>query len=203
MAERRNLDFRKLLYRLGESLSRQDVDSLIFMCRDVIPVARMERVQSAVDLWEALSGAGKLTKSDLSYLSLLMDSIGRQNLLVDLQAHGFSVVAPVKNAEYMFHESLLKVAHNLSSIEVKELTYMFHELNSDKVFSATQMFLMLLQRQIISPTNLQPLCGGLEVIGRSDLTNYISHYLPSLPRNAAPQGQAPYSKLLCVVCQNI
>lgn len=193
----RDIEFRKLLYRVGESLPRQDLDSLTFMCHDVIPVARMERVRCATDLWQALTERGKLTKNDLSYLTLLMGSIGRESLLGELQAQGFPVLVPVKNAEYLFKESLLKVAHNLSSTDVKELTYLFQEnirLNSDKVFSATQLFQMLLQRQIISPSNLELLWDGLVDIGRTDLTNHIGHYLP-LPTKAASHN---YGRLLTV-----
>ena len=175
-------EYRALLYRVGKNLSRHDLEGLTFMCRDIIPVARMERVRSATDLWQALTEKGKLTKNDLSYISLLMSSIGRENLLSGFQAQGCLILATVKNFDYLFQESLLKVANNLSSTEVKELTYLFQEnirLNSDKVFSATQLFQVLLQRQIISPTNLEPLFDGLVDIRRSDLTNYISHYLPA------------------------
>ena len=185
----RDFKFRRLLHRVGESLLRQDLDSLVFMCRDVIPLARMERVRSPTDLWQALSERGKLTKDDLSYLALLMSSIGKENLLGDFEAHGFPVVTAVKDADYQFQESILKVAHNLTSTEVKELAHLFQDyikLIPDKVFSATQLFQMLLQRQVISLTNLHPLFYSLVAIGRSDLTNYFSHYLPPPCSSAFP-----------------
>ena len=199
----RDLLFRKLLHRLGENLSRQDLDSLTFMCRDVVSVARMERVQSSSDLWQALTERNKLSKNDLSYLALLMSSIGRENLLDGLQTNGFSILTPVKSAGCLFLESLLKIAQNLSSTEIKDMTYLFEEINSDNVFSATQLFQTLLQRQIISPTNVQRLCDSLVALGRCDLTDHISHYLPPPPRNTESQLRATHSKLCHVLYQNV
>ena len=198
MAGNRDLQFRTQLYRLGEQLTRQDLDSLTFLCRDIIPVARMERVRSPTDLWQALSERGKLSKHDLSYLTSLLNSIDKVNLLEGLQEHGFPTGSLQRDAEYKFKEDLLKVALSLTATEVKELSYLFQawvQINPDKMFSATQMFQVLLQRQIISPSNIEPLFEGLENIGRSDITKYIACYLPR------PQV---HSKYVCMyVCTNV
>ena len=192
-----DFQFRTLLYRLGEKLTRQDLDNLLFLCRDIIPVARMERVRTATDLWQALSEKGQLSRHDLSFLATLMDSIDRLNVLDDFFAQGFAVGSPKKTPNYLFLESLLKVGQNLTASEVKDLSYMLQGsvlVNPDKVFSATQMFQMLLQRQVISPANVRPLTAALQSIGRSDATKHLANYVPmppSQPHMAPPSHHNP------------
>jgi len=176
-----DLKFRAQLYRLGEKLTRQDLDNLKFLCRDVIPVARMERVHSATDLWQALSEKGQLTKHDLSFLYTLMSSIDKMNLLDDLHAHGFPLGSIKKDPGYLFLESLLKVSVSLTAAEVKDLSYMLQasvQSNPDKMFSATQLFQVLIQRQLIGPADVKVLTTGLEEIGRTDTIKHLWNYMP-------------------------
>jgi len=187
-----DVQYRAQLYRLGEKLTRQDLDNLLFLCRDIIPVARMERVRTATDLWQALSERGQLSKQDLSFLATLMDSIDRPTVLDDFLAQGFVVDSPKKSPSYLFLESLLKVGQSLTASEVKDLSYMLQgsvQVTPDKVFSSTQMFQVLLQRRVISPTNVKPLTTVLESIGRADATRYLANYLPTPP--SQPYHMAP------------
>lgn len=189
-----DLKFRAQLYRLGEKLTRQDLENLTFLCRDVIPVARMERVRSATDLWQALSERGQLTKHDLSFLYTLMSSIDRVNLLDELHAHGFPLGSIKKNPEYLFLESLLKVSVSLTASEVKDLSYMLQasvQSNPDKMFSATQMFQVLIQRQLIGPGDVKVLTTGLEAIGRTDTLKYLWNYMP----RPYPQGPGKFIRV--------
>ena len=50
-------------------------------------------------------------------------------------------------------------------------------MNSDRISSATQLFQLLQQRQIVTQTNLHALYNELEAIGRSDLSKRINNYL--------------------------
>lgn len=181
--DQRKMSFRKHLFRLGEKLSRQDLDLLTFICTGTVRASRMEKVRSATELFQALSERGKLSADDLTYLAQILTSIGRENLLSDLGAAGFSIsVSPqsVDNA-YMFQECLVKIAQDLTSPDVERITFFLDSslgyLSSSRIFSATQLFQILQQRQSITCTNLRPLYDALLEIGRKDVTSHINHYL--------------------------
>ena len=182
--DERQLTFRKLLFRISEKLSRQDLENLIFVCRDVIPVSRMERVRSATELFQALSERGKLAVNDVSYLARILSSIQKGYLLHDLEMAGYHVpISPsqsTRSNDYMFQECLVKVAQDLSSLDVEKLSFVLASVlhqSPDKIFSATQLFQIMQQRQHITATNLRPLYESLVEIGRKDVTNHINTYL--------------------------
>lgn len=180
--DERQLLFRKLLFRLGEKLLRQDLEYLCFLCKGTIRAARMEKCRSATELFQALSERGKLSSNDLSYLVQILTSIGRDNLLSDLKAAGFSVSANAQaiDRDYKFQECLVKIAQELKSVEVEKVAFCVDSsgsLGSDKIFSAIQLFQALHQRQLITVTDLRPLFEALVEVGRRDLTAHINSYV--------------------------
>ena len=206
MDQRRRLAFRRCLNSLANQLSRQNVDDMKFVCKDHVPVSRMERVRSALDIFQALEERGKLSIDDTSFLVKVLISIERSNLVTDLQRAGFAPedalqinhpppIPPAQGYpyppqqqdqhqaqhEFLFNQMLLKIAQNLTGKNVESLTFTWAEsvlgMSSDRISSATQLFQLLQQRQIVTQTNLQALYNELEVIGRSDLCKRINNYL--------------------------
>ena len=60
MSDRRVV-FRRCLNHISQNLSRQHFDEMKFMCKDVIPYARMEKIHGGIDLFQALEERGRLT----------------------------------------------------------------------------------------------------------------------------------------------
>lgn len=176
----KQLVFRKLLFRLGEQLSSQDLEYLRFLCKGTIRASRMEKCLSATELFEALSERGKLSSGDLSYLAQILTSIGKQSLLRELQAERFPFSAQCVDENYQLQECLVKIAQDLSSPEVGKLSYIIKaslgHISLDKIYTAIQLFQILQQRQVITVTNLKPLCQALVEIGRRDLTSLVNSY---------------------------
>ena len=204
MDARRRMDFRRCLNRLSNQFSRQNLDDMKFVCKDHVPVARMERVRSSLDIFQALEERGKLSMNDTSFLVKVLGSIERTNLVPDLISAGFAppnalqtnqAPPPVRpshaapqvqstnhqSQEFLFNDMLLKIAQNLSARDVESLTFTMCDsilaMSADRVSSATQLFQLLQQRQIVTPTNLQVLYNELETIGRGDLCKRINNYL--------------------------
>ncbi len=177
------LAFRKLLFRLSEKLSSQDLDSLTFLCKGTLRASRVDKVRSGTELFQALTERGKLSASDLCFLVQILTSIGKDNLLSELEAAGFPILVSPQSPDqdYMFQECLVRVAQELAASEVEKLVFVLGSslghLNSEKVFSATQFFLILQQRQFITVSNLQPLYDALLEIGRKDASSHINMYL--------------------------
>ena len=199
---KKRMDFRRCLNALSNQLSHQNLDDMKFVCKDHVPVARMERVRNPLDIFQALEERGKLAMNDTSFLVKVLVTIERSNLVSDLVRAGFAdhdaldkVSAPEQpmqlptqqqphqqqSREFLFNEMLLKIAQNLSARDVESLTYTWADsilgMNSDRISSATQLFQLLQQRQIVTQTNLHALYTELETIGRSDLSKRINNYL--------------------------
>ena len=178
----RQLTFRKLLFRLGEKLTSQDLDNLIFICRGTLRASRVDKLRSATDLFQALGERGKLSADNLGYLVQILTSIGKANLLDDWRLEGFTVFTPSQlDREYAFQECLLKVAQDLTSVEVEKMTFVLGPnlgfLNSERIFSATQLFQILQQRQLVTASDLRLLYDALIEIGRKDTTLCINQYM--------------------------
>ena len=198
MEPRRKMEFRRCLNRLSNQLSRQNLEDMKFVCKDHVPVARMERVCSSLDIFQALEERGKLSSTNTAFLAKVLISIERANLVSELVSAGFAPpdYPPQGNQappppgrggpsrELLFNEMLLKIAQNLSARDVESLTFTLCDsllgMSADKVSSATQLFQLLQQRQIVTPTRLQALYNELENIGRSDLSKRINNYLAEI-----------------------
>jgi hypothetical protein len=211
MDARRKMEFRRCLNRLSNQLSRQNLEDMKFVCKDHVPVARMERVRSSLDIFQALEERGKLSSTDTAFLVKVLVSIERSNLVSELISAGFAHQdalqrnqasaapapplqggirtqqhpgPPVQSRELLFNEMLLKIAQNLSARDIEALTFTLCDsllgMNADRVSSATQLFQLLQQRQIVTPTNLQALYNELENINRRDLSEKINKYLAEI-----------------------
>lgn len=199
------MNFRRCLNAISNQLSRQNLDDMKFVCKDHVPVSRMERVRSPLDLFQALEERGKMSADDTNFLAQVLFSVDRSNLISELQKAGFapSVLpqplqapltishtdGPQPNPEFLFNETLLKIAQHLSAKDVETLAYTWSEpllqISVDRVTSGTHLFQLLQQRQLVTPTDLRMLFEELQVIGRSDLCKRINSYMEAT-------GQRPY-----------
>lgn len=193
------LMFRRSLNRIASELGRQDLENLKFMCKDVIPVARLEKVRSALDLFVALEERGHLGKDNLEFLANCMATIGRYPLLAHLKGAGYNVPDPAVNGasthpvpvkgdlhaatedEFLFTQLLMQISQQLQAHQVDQLAYCWCEpllgITKENVYSATQLFTLMQQREYITPTNLDCLYDQLGEIGRQDLMKLVDDYL--------------------------
>lgn len=206
---KKRMDFRRCLNRLSNQLSRQNVEDMKYVCKDEVPLSRMERVRNPLDIFQALEERGKLSMDNTAFLVKVLISIERSNLVSDLINAGFAprdalqlnqptqpplqpshAAAPQQrrgnhqqNRGLLFNDMLLKIAQNLAGKDVEALTFTMSEslgMNSDRISSATHLFQLLQQRQILTQTKLQVLYNELETIGRSDLCKRINNYLEEI-----------------------
>lgn len=196
------MKFRKALLRVGNQLSRQDLEYIKFLSEDDVPRSKMERVRSGIDLFSALEERGKLSSKNLGFLVQLLTTINRAQLVETcLKNEGF-VIPPStlqfagargqisqQELQFMFRECLVKIAMGLQSTEINDLVYVFQpklQVSPDTVFSATYLFTLLMQRQILTTSDLRTLHDSLCQLQRYDLVRLINDFL-------AKTGQQPYS----------
>ena len=179
---KRIMAFRKSLLKLSNKLTDQNLDHLKFLCilTDAVPVCRMEGVQRGTDLFTALHHRGKISPNDLGFLVRMFHAIGRMEAL-EVMDNLPELPPPENYFQMLFAECLVKLVQSLSAQEVSELVFQWADsilnVSSDQVFSATQLFQLLLQRQHLTPVNVKTLYDGLGEIGRRDLCVVLDEYL--------------------------
>jgi hypothetical protein len=163
----------------------------------------MERVRSGTDLFNALEERGKLSSKNLGFLVQILTAINRIKLVDVVKDEGFVIppstlqVAGARGKispqalQFMFRECLVKIAMGLQSTEINNLVYMFQpklQVSPDTVFSATNLFTLMMQRQMLTTFDLRCLYDGLCQLQRHDLMRLINDFL-------AKTGQQPYSTI--------
>ena len=172
-----------------------------------MPRSKMERVRSGTDLFNALEERGKLSSKNLGFLVQILTAINRSKLIKDegfvippstLQVAGARGQISQQALQFMFRECLVKIAMGLQSTEINDLVFVFQpklQVSPDTVFSATNLFTLLMQRQILTTSDLRTLHDSLCQLQRHDLVRLINEFL-------AKTGQQPYSTVgqgTCVV----
>ena len=193
-----NMKFRKALLRISNQLSRQDLDCIKFMCEDDVPRSKMKCVRSGTDLFNALEEHDRLSSKNLGFLVQVLTAINRAQLVnICLRDEGFVIppstlqvtgqISP-QILQFMFRECLVKIAMGLQSTEINDLVFVFQpklQVSPNTVFSATNLFTLLMQRQILTTSDLRALHDSLCQFQRFDLVRLINEFL-------AKTGQQPY-----------
>ena len=84
-------NYRLTLMEISKHITSDVLDSLKYMCQDVVVPARMERVKNARDLFQALEECGKISKNSTQYLIDLLEAEGKPHLaqrLMPFNNHG-------------------------------------------------------------------------------------------------------------------
>ncbi|KAM6274207.1 FAS-associated death domain protein [Porphyrio hochstetteri] len=74
-----------LLHSFSSSLSDSEVSSLKFLCREKIGKRKLESVQSGIELFIFLLEQQLIASSEVSFLEKLLESIRREDLLLQLK----------------------------------------------------------------------------------------------------------------------
>ena len=70
---RRNYRSRVLLKRVADQLTRNDLQSMLAICKDLFPVSYREKIESPLDLFYILEEYGHLSPQNVSILEKLLD----------------------------------------------------------------------------------------------------------------------------------
>jgi FAS-associated death domain protein len=74
--------FRSMLIDIGERIVKNELDTMKYYCRDFVPMGRLETIESAINLWEALEEKGKLGPRNIEFLrELVGKALNRVDLL--------------------------------------------------------------------------------------------------------------------------
>ena len=92
-------DFGKAMIDIHYDLRKQDVASLKFLCANELPVAKLEKCNDGLKLFEALEDRGLIGPQDrVQFLAELLWHIGRRDLLrfLNYSDHSFASIGETR-----------------------------------------------------------------------------------------------------------
>ncbi len=173
------MSFRVALLRVSDQLTNQQLDNLKFLSRSVLTNSRIDKIRAPLDLFAALEERGKLSAENTNFLHRMLESAGYNEAKRELDQAGF----PTHHAQpsdfdqnFLFYECLLKIATELESNHFDHVKFIFKDRlkqNVQKIFTATDLFQLLIQRQIIRSNDLKALQEALYTVGCIHLCNRV------------------------------
>ena len=198
-----NIVFRKQLFRISNNLNGSDLSNLKFLCGDTLARRALEDAKTAFDLFSALEGKDELSPHKLDFLEDLLDSVGKRHLVRELRE---ALANPVSYEEEeapgalpppslssldarTFNKFLVAIGDELTERDLRNVAYFFQSYNVtglsaqevQKLREPGDLFKILKQEKVISPTNLGKLRTVMDAIGRKDLCQQIDEYSQTVP----------------------
>ena len=73
-------NFRSLLLQLSDNLTRKELQALKFLCGDVVPRDKLEKINHGFELFETLENLKKLSVTDRDFLASKLIAVNRTDL---------------------------------------------------------------------------------------------------------------------------
>lgn len=195
--------FRRHLFLISNHISSSEVENLRFLCSDLLPRRKLEKVKTAFELFCLLEDTKDISTTDTAFLEELLQSLRKKHLIQPLLEQGGGrglveartphVATPTEaTLEYdtrkllkAFKDVLLAISDDLQESNVRDMALFFFNPNVaglsldeiEKIRSGNQLFLVLRDNRTITPTDVQRLRTVLETIGRRDLCEKIDDYM--------------------------
>ncbi|EDO42517.1 predicted protein, partial [Nematostella vectensis] len=73
-------DFRALLLKISDELTSENLSSMRFLCRDVIPAGRLEHFRRPIDMFVEFERLDRLSEKNRDFLASILVQIRRPDL---------------------------------------------------------------------------------------------------------------------------
>ena len=199
--------FRTQLFGISNQLTNADVQNLKFLCTDLLPRREVEKICTAFELFGAIEGIGELAPDKLNFLEELLKTLNKGHLIIKLKealAHPSSRTedtppqsAPSSHSDVAlsmrFKQFLITIGNDLPASDLRNVSYFFQSYDVkgltaqalQKLREPAELFDILRNERIISPTNLSKLRFVLDAIGRKDICEKVDEYMKSVCGNTA------------------
>ena len=199
--------FRKQLFAISNRLTNADVKNLKFLCADLLTRRVVEGVTKGSELFSALEDVGLLSPTNLDFLQTIMDSVSKGHLVKELKevlanpasygsggglyetsSSGPPSLSSTDPLSIKFNSFLVSLGGELPERDLKHAAYFFQSckvtgLSAQEVqrlSDPAELFQILKQEKIISPTDMSQMRRVMEAIGRIDLRDKITEYTESV-----------------------
>lgn len=119
-------NFRRILFRIDSHLGGQEVESLKFLCLDLVSKKKLEKCSSALDIFELLLTYKLLQEEDPFVLAELLYITKQIKLLQHLSytKEGVERLLPEKRRVPLFRKMLYELAEAIDTDTLKSMTFL-------------------------------------------------------------------------------
>ena len=174
------------------------------MCGDILARRVLEDAKTALDLFSALEAKDELSPHKLDFLEDLLEAIGKRHLVRKLrealavsyeeeEAPGSLPPPSLSSLDARtFNNFVVAIGDGLTERDFRNVAYFFQSYNVtglsaqevQKLREPGDLFKILKQEKVISPTNLSKLRTVMDAIGRKDLCQQIDEYSQTVPEGS-------------------
>ncbi|XP_031457081.1 caspase-10 [Phasianus colchicus] len=174
-----SLQFRQLLLLIDEKLGAEDVAALKFLCTDLIPFRKLERVQSAMDIFQLLIDEGYLNEEDTFLLAELLYRIKYHSLLSLLGYTKEKVRECLREKGRVspYRQMLYELSENITNEMLQEILFLLrnHLPKRHRTISALELLILLEKQGLLTENNVQILEEVLKNVS-PDLLETVNCY---------------------------
>ncbi|XP_073502593.1 caspase-10 [Phyllobates terribilis] len=137
------MDFHSTLISIDNELSQEDLESLKFLCSDLIPPKRLLAIKSSLELFTELQKKGLFEDDKYDFLAELLYIIGQHSLLKVLETSKWRVQEALKEKSTvsLYRRMLFQVYENITSDDLRTILFL---LDIPKKYEEGKKFLEIL-----------------------------------------------------------
>ncbi|XP_056390096.1 caspase-10 [Hyla sarda] len=188
------MDFNRQLFSIDSQLAQEDLESLKFLCVDLISNKRLLAIKSSLDLFRELQKQSLLEEDKYDLLAELLYIIGQHSLLRILGTNKWIVQETLKKKRNVssYRQMLFELYEDITSEDLKSIIFL---LDVPKKYSENKKFLDILcyleKNDQLSETKLDVLEKVLGVVSL-ELLKIIDDYKKTREiQTAGPQFLSP------------
>ncbi|EDO44917.1 predicted protein [Nematostella vectensis] len=152
-------NFRALLLKISDELTSENLSSMRFVCRDVIPAGRLEHFRRPIDMFVEFERLNRLDEKNRDFLASILVQIGRpdlRNLLLE-------ITDSTGNVQQVYWKVLGR------KLGLKENIIESIDVDYRRIQEKAYQMLLAWQRTMSKKATVQALMDGLARSGRRDL----------------------------------
>ncbi|XP_052235568.1 caspase-8-like [Dreissena polymorpha] len=190
-------EFHQRLININDEMGSDDIEALKFLCRDYLPASKLDKVESALEIFEYMKKAGMI---DLNNVDFLLESFARIHRYDLINKLGFSSddvrkVIPTFKQVPDFRVMLMDLADDVDKTEIEKVRFLLKSSIKKKMLneqqSILQLFVLMEQEGLLGPTKLSLLQTVFTSLKRPELENRIREYEGAPPSQVQPPGMPP------------
>ncbi|XP_033728057.1 uncharacterized protein LOC117317363 [Pecten maximus] len=179
----------KLLLEVDSELDSGDIENMKFLCQDVIPLSKLQKIDRGIDLFVQLEHANKISpkKGDMEMLVEILFRVRRLDLVKKLGQNSKEVrrkyggsdravstnLSPLRN---LLYELLEELTHDEFVTTKFVLQSEFGKGTMSKINSMMALFTFLEREQELEIEDIDILYRIMDIVKRTDLKQKIQEY---------------------------
>lgn len=173
-------ELREAVMIVDNELHDDDVKTLKFLCQNLVPGNKVNRVKTAHELMDLLESRNLLSSVNYDLIPDLLQCIGRIDIVESL---GYNEEEVLTNRDRglcqinPFYILLCTISDDLSDEDVKKMAFLYGKIpRSQALSSGLDVFTTMIHHKTAGPDNIQALKDIFMSIQRNDLVTKLENY---------------------------